>query len=162
MISVESIIFMYVWIYCYNGYMERPYQRLGHYFFAAVYALILYVASTMYGSLKLGYLKTPELIYTHTIATICANAVSYIPIVLLVKHFMSPMPLVFMTAGQFAVTALWGFLANKLYRHVYPPRRVLLVYGSHPVEAFLNKMYDRSDCFVIGEQIKFADNQGIV
>ena len=60
--------------------------------------------------------------------------------------------------GQFAVIALWGYLANKLYRHVYPPRRVLLVYGSHPVEAFLNKMYDRSDCFVIGEQIKFADN----
>ena len=162
LISVESIIFMYVWVYCYNGYMERPYQRLGHYFFAAVYALILYVVSMMYGSLKLGYLKTPELIYTHTIATICANAVSYIPIVLLVKHFMSPMPLVVMTAGQFAVTALWGFLANKLYRHVYPPRRVLLVYGSHPVEAFLNKMYDRSDCFVIGEQIKFADNLGTV
>ena len=78
---------MQVWIHCYNEHMEMPYQRMGHYFLAAVYAVMLYVSSSMYGSLRLGYFRNGELIYTHTLATICANAVSYIPIVLLVKHF---------------------------------------------------------------------------
>ena len=39
-IAIESVAFMYVWIYCYNEHMEMPYQRMGHYFLAAVYAVI--------------------------------------------------------------------------------------------------------------------------
>ena len=127
LIAAESIIFMYMWIYCYKDQMEMPYQRLGNYFLAAVYALILYIFSTIYGSLRLGYLRNGELIYTHTLATTCANAVSYIPIVLLVKHFRSPMPLVWLTVVQFVMIAVWGYTANTLYRKVYPPRKVIMV-----------------------------------
>jgi len=158
LLAVQSIIFMYVWIYCYNDFMERPYQRLGHYFLAAVYALILYVFSSLYGSLRLGYLKTWELIYTHTLATICANAVSYIPIVLLVKHFKTVMPLVWLTVGQFGVIVVWGHLANSFYCRLYPPRRVIMVYGERPVAALMNKMNTRADRFIIGESIKVEDN----
>ena len=39
LIAAESIIFMYMWIYCYKDQMEMPYQRLGNYALAAVYAL---------------------------------------------------------------------------------------------------------------------------
>lgn len=158
LIAIQSIIFMYVWIYCYNEYMEMPYQRMGHYFLAAVYALILYVFSSIYGSLRLGYLRTWELIYTHTLATICANAVSYIPIVLLVKHFMTVMPLVGLTAGQFIIIMVWGHLANGFYRRLYPPRRVIMVYGERPVAALMNKINTRADRFIIGESIKVEDN----
>lgn len=162
LIAIESGIFMYVWIYCYNEHMEMPYQRMGHYFLAAVYAVILYVASSMYGSLRLGYLRNVELIYTHTLATICANAVSYIPIVLLVKHFRSIMPLVFMTGGQFCIIAAWGYAANGLYRRLYPPRKVIMIYGERPVAALMNKINSRADCFEIGECIKVQENIDIL
>ena len=149
LIAAESIIFMYMWIYCYKDQMEMPYQRLGNYFLAAVYALILYIFSTIYGSLRLGYLRNGELIYTHTLATTCANAVSYIPIVLLVKHFRSPMPLVWLTVVQFVMIAVWGYTANTLYRKVYPPRKVIMVYGERPMRALMEKIYSRADRFVI-------------
>lgn len=162
LIAIESGIFMCVWIYCYNEHMEMPYQRMGHYFLAAVYAVILYVFSSMYGSLRLGYLRNAELIYTHTLATICANAVSYIPIVLLVKHFRSIMPLVFMTGGQFCIIAAWGYVANGLYRRLYPPRKVIMIYGERPVAALMNKINSRADCFEIGECIKVQENIDIL
>lgn len=159
LIAIESVIFMYVWIYCYNDQMEMPYQRMGHYFLAAVYALILYIFSSMYGSLRLGYLRNGELIYTHTLATICANAVSYIPIVLLVKHFRSVMPLVWLSVGQFVIIAAWGYVANGLYRRVYPPRNVIMVYGERPMKALMEKIYSRADRFVIGASVKLeSDN----
>ncbi len=154
LIAIESIIFMYMWIYCYKDQMEMPYQRLGNYFLAVVYALILYIFSSIYGSLRLGYLRNGELIYTHTLATTCANAVSYIPIVLLVKHFRSPMPLVWLTVGQFAVIAGWGYVANSLYRKVYPPRNVIMVYGERPMKNLMEKIYSRADRFVIGASIR--------
>lgn len=157
-IAIESVAFMYVWIYCYNEHMEMPYQRMGHYFLAAVYAVILYVFSSMYGSLRLGYLRNAELIYTHTLATICANAVSYIPIVLLVKHFRSILPLVVLTGGQFLITTLWGYIASNIYRKLYPPRKVIMVYGERPVAALMNKINSRADCFEIGECIKVHNN----
>jgi exopolysaccharide biosynthesis polyprenyl glycosylphosphotransferase len=151
-------MFMYMWIWCYNAQMEMPYQRLGHYFLAVVYALILYISSNMYGSLRLGYLKNGELIYTHTVATICANAVSYIPIVLLVKHFRSVMPLVGLSAVQFVVICVWGVLANGLYCRIYPPRKVLMVYGDHPIEPLMMKLATRQDRFEVGETIQYRDN----
>lgn len=138
--------------------MEMPYQRMGHYFLAAVYAVMLYVSSSIYGSLRLGYFRNGELIYTHTLATICANAVSYIPIVLLVKHFKTVVPLILMTAGQFVIICIWGYLANGLYRKLYPPRKVIMVYGERPAVALMNKINSREDCFEIGEVLKI---QGI-
>lgn len=157
LIAIESVIFMYMWIYCYKDQMEMPYQRLGNYFLAAVYALILYIFSSIYGSLRLGYLRSGELIYTHTLATTCANAVSYIPIVLLVKHFRSPMPLVWLTVGQFVIIAGWGYVANGLYRKVYPPRNVIMVYGERPMKALMEKIYSRADRFVIGASIRINE-----
>lgn len=162
LIAIQSVIFMYVWIYCYNQQMEMPYQRLGHYYFAAVYALILYVFSSMYGSLRLGYLKTAELIYTHTLTTICANATSYIPIVLLVKHFRSIMPLVWLTVGQFVIIVIWGCAANGFYRKLYPPRNVIMIYGERPVAALMDKLYSRADRFIIGESVKYQDNMDLL
>lgn len=154
LIGVQSWIFMQVWIRCYNAHMEMPYQRMGHYFLAAVYAVMLYVSSSIYGSLRLGYFRNGELIYTHTLATICANAVSYIPIVLLVKHFKTIVPLILMTAVQFVVICIWGYLANGIYRKLYPPRKVIMVYGERPVAALMNKINSREDCFEIGEVLK--------
>ena len=154
LIGVQSWIFMQVWIRCYNAHMEMPYQRMGHYFLAAVYAVMLYVSSSIYGSLRLGYFRNGELIYTHTLATICANAVSYIPIVLRVKHFKTIVPLILMTGGQFVVICIWGYLANGIYRKLYPPRKVIMVYGERPVAALMNKINSREDCFEIGEVLK--------
>jgi len=154
LIGIQSLIFMYVWIYCYNKHMEMPYQRMGNYFLAAVYAVMLYVSSCMYGSLRLGYFRNVELIYTHTLATVCANAVSYIPIVLLVKHFKTVLPLFIMTLGQFVIICIWGYLANRLYRKLYPPRKVIMIYGERPVASLMNKINSREDCFKIGETMK--------
>lgn len=157
LIAVQSLIFMYVWKRWYNPHMEMPYQRLGHYFLAAVYALILYVSSSMYGSLRLGYLRSGELVYTHTLATICANAVSYIPIVLLVKHFKTVVPLIIMTMVQFVLICIWGYLVNKFYRKLYPPRKVIMIYGDRPVSALMNKIHSREDCFEIGETVHIQE-----
>ena len=156
LIVAETAFFAYVWVKMYNPKMEWPYIRLGHYFIAAVYALTLFIFSNMYGALKLGYMRIYEAIYTQTLASVCANGVMYIPIVLLTKHFQSVIPLFWMTAADFAVIVLWSIVAIKLYRTLYPPRTVLLVYGERPISVFMNKINDRTDRFVIGEAMHIS------
>ncbi len=156
LIAVETAFFAYVWIKMYNPKMEWPYIRLGHYFIAAVYALTLFIFSNMYGALKLGYMRIYEAIYAQTLASVCANGVMYIPIVLLTKHFQSVIPLFWMTVADFAVIVLWSIAAIKLYRTLYPPRTMLLVYGERPISVFMNKINDRTDRFVIGEAMHIS------
>ncbi|WP_333646099.1 sugar transferase [Lacrimispora sp.] len=159
---IETLFFAYVWITMYNPKMEWPYIRMGHYFIAAVYAFALFVFSNMYGALKLGYMKTYEAVYAQTLASICTNALMYIPIVLLTKHFQSIVPLLWMTVADFFVIAVWSFFAIKLYRKIYPPRNVLLVYGERPISVFMDKINDRTDRFVIGEALHISAGEDAI
>lgn len=156
LVILETSLYAFVWIEFYNEKMEWPYIRLGHYFIAAVYAFALVVFSNMYGALKLGYMRIYEAIYAQTLASVCTNSIMYIPIVLLTKHFQSIIPLLWMTAGDFFVISLWSFLSIKLYRALYPPRKVLMIYGERPVSVLLDKMNGRTDRFVVGEMIHIS------
>ncbi|WP_313151755.1 sugar transferase [Lacrimispora sp.] len=159
LIVIEMLLFAYVWVKFYNPKMEWPYVRLGHYFIATVYAFALFVFSNMYGALKLGYMRIYEAIYAQTLASICTNALMYIPIVLLTKHFQSIIPLFWMTIADFNVIFVWSIIAIKIYRALYPPRRVLLVYGERPISVFLDKINDRTDRFVIGEALHISEGE---
>lgn len=162
LIVIEMLLFAYVWVNFYNPKMEWPYVRLGHYFIATVYAFALFIFSNMYGALKLGYMKTYEAVYAQTLASVCTNGLMYIPIVLLTKHFQSIIPLFWMTVLDFFVIAVWSFLAIKLYRTLYPPRKVLLVYGERPISVFLDKINDRTDRFVIGESLHISAGEKVI
>ncbi|WP_024293387.1 sugar transferase [Lacrimispora indolis] len=162
LIAIEMLLFAYVWVNFYNPKMEWPYVRLGHYFIATVYAFALFVFSNMYGALKLGYMKTYEAVYAQTLASICTNGLMYIPIVLLTKHFQSIIPLFWMTVADFFVIAVWSFLAIKLYRTLYPPRKVLLVYGERPISVFMDKINDRTDRFAIGESLHISVGEKVI
>lgn len=159
LIVIEMLLFAYVWVNFYNPKMEWPYVRLGHYFIAAVYAFALFVFSNMYGALKLGYMRIYEAIYAQTLASICTNALMYIPIVLLTKHFQSIIPLFWMTIADFIVIIVWSVIAIKTFRALYPPRRVLLVFGERPISVFLDKINDRTDRFVIGEALHISEGE---
>lgn len=156
LIILETAFYAYVWINYYNEKMEWPYVRLGHYFIAAVYTFALLVFSNMYGALKLGYMKTYEAIYAQTLATICTNGVMYIPIVLLTKHLQSVIPLIWLTVVSFIIIVIWANLSIRLFQSLYPPRKVLLIYGERPVSVFMDKMNDRTDRFFIGEAIHIS------
>ena len=162
LITIETLFFAYVWVKMYNPKMEWPYIRLGHYFIAGVYASALFVFSNMYGALKLGYMKTYEAVYAQTIASVCTNGLMYIPIVLLTKHFQSVIPLLWMTAADFFVIVIWSNLAIKIYRTLYPPRNVLLVYGERPISVFMDKINDRTDRFVIGEALHISVGEAAI
>lgn len=156
LIILETGLYAFIWVNYYNEKMEWPYVRLGHYFIATVYALALFVFSNMYGALKLGYMKIYEAIYAQTLATICTNGVMYIPIVLLTKHLQSVTPLLWMTAASFIIIIIWANLSIRLFQFLYPPRKVLLIYGERPVSVFMDKMNDRTDRFFIGEAMHIS------
>lgn len=156
LISLEMIFYWFVWLNYYNDKMDVPYNRTGHWLMIAVYGILLILFNTMYGGLKIGSLKTGSMIYSQTLASLCANVMIYLQITLLTKHFQTTFPLLFMTGAEFLIICIWSFLFTRIYRYLYPPRKVLLVYGGHPVARLMGKIHTRNDRFLIGEIVHMS------
>lgn len=158
-LSLEMAVFWYIWLHFYNQKMETPYNRSGHWLMVAVYGIFLVLFNTLYGGLKVGYLRTGNMIYSQFLAAFCANLMAYLQITLLTKSFQNMLPLFVMTGAELLLIGIWSFLSTRLYRFLYPPRSVLLIYGEHPVAGLMGKIHTRNDRFVIGEAVHIS--QGI-
>ncbi len=155
-LSLEMASYWHVWRNYYNPMMENPYNRTGHWLMAAVYGIFLVLFNALYGGMKVGYLKTWNMIYSQALACFSANAMIYLQITLLTKHFRTLLPLLLMSAAEFFVICVWSFLSTRIYRFLYPPRNVLLIYGEHPVASLMGKIHTRNDRFVVGEAIHIS------
>lgn len=60
------------------------------------------------------------------------NIITYIQISLLDKKFHDPRMLLAMTLVQLLAAIVWTYLFQRLYRLLFPPRRMLLVCGDRP------------------------------
>lgn len=162
LVVCEMAIYWTVWLRHYNIEMEIPYNRTGNWMIVAVYCLILLIFSKMYGGLKIGYLKTFNIIYSQFLTTISANALIYLQITLLIKHFTSIVPLVYMTVLQLLVVIPWGIIFTRLYRFLYPARKALLVYGERTVDGFVGKANTRNDRFIITKKVDYREGFDVV
>ena len=161
-LSLEMSAFWYVWIHFYNEKMETPYNRSGHWLMVAVYGIFLVLFNILYGGWKVGYLRTGNMIYSQFLAVLCANAMAYLQITLLTKSFQNIAPLLVMTGAELLMISIWSFLSTRMYRFLYPPRSVLLIYGEHPVAGLMGKIHTRNDRFVIGETIHVSKGIALI
>lgn len=146
-------IFWSVWMRSYSGRMEIPFFRKGHWMMAATYGIMAFTFAKMYGGWRVGFLRLFNMIYSQCLSVILTNTIIYLLITLLTKHFQSPGPLLLMSSCQFAVSAVWAVLSLKIYRRIYPPRNMLLIYGSGSPDEFIRKLTSRADRFEIKAMI---------
>ena len=64
LILVQAGIFAYVWYDFYRPLIFEPFWRKGNWVLIAIYALIAFLFSRMYGGLKVGYLKRVDVFYS--------------------------------------------------------------------------------------------------
>ena len=66
---IEIFSYWFIWITYVNKAIEFPYWRRGNWLIIAIYAFCLILFLFSYGGLKLGYLKTGNLIYSNILLT---------------------------------------------------------------------------------------------
>ena len=156
-ITIQTIIVFFVWQGYYNNtsVIRKIFVFRGHYFVMAIYWVVMYLFNKSNGSLKIGYLKIGDLIFSQLVSNICANLVFYLELCLLAYGFPSPVRLLQAMAVQNLFNILWVVLITKGYRQTFPPHQVLLLFGKDSVKEFLTKLEGRKDKFTICESIKF-------
>ncbi len=156
---LETGIFAYNWLKHFQYSVVEPLQNFylnGHLLEIAIYGAILFFLSHMYGGMRLGYLKNAEIIFSQIFATLIADILIYAELSVMAFQLFVPQMFVVMFVEQLVVVIIYTNIANRIYRSMFPPRKLLLVHGDRPIEDILAKFESRKDKYKIVKSL-YAD-----
>lgn len=148
-IALQLGVYALFWYGYYSHRMYLKFYFKGHLLMLFVYAVLLLFFSQMYGGMKVGYLRSGEVMFSQVFSTLCVNAITYLQMCLMVRGFLDIMPIVYMTFTEIAVIILWTMGSSAIYRRIYSPRNMLVVHGDRPVEDILSKFSTRKDKYQV-------------
>ena len=160
-LGMEIGLFAYHWLVHFQHSVVEPLRDAfwfkGHLLEVAIYAVILLMLSLMYGGMRLGYLKNAELIFSQVFATLIANLVIYAELSVMAFQLFHPKVFIMMMVEQTAVIIVYINIANKVYRSLFPPRKLLLIHGDRPIEGICAKFESRRDKYVITRTVNVKE-----
>ncbi len=159
LLGILTGAFAFVWYRYYSEAIVMPYYRRGNWVLIGMYCILIWLFFKAYGGFKLGYLKKTDMLYSQLISMVCVDFVAYFLISLIGRHFMSPSPMITLTFADFGIISLWTLITSKIYFIIYPPRKLIILYGSHQAVSLVMKMSKRIDKYMICESISINEPQ---
>lgn len=129
----------------------------GHLLILFFYLEVLFFFSRTYGGLKVGYLKPMEVFGSQVFALLCTNIFSYLQMAMIHGSLIPPLQLFLTFVGQIVFAAFYTYLANRIYRKLFPPRQLLLIYGDRPIEDIQRKFSSRKDKYNIAKCLNVSE-----
>ena len=148
-IIMQMTVFGEVWYSYYRLQIESPFWNRGNFALIALYGLIFLLFSKTFGGLKIGYMKKLDVIYTHILSVVCTNLVIYLQIVLINRWFLNVIPLVLVAVINIVIGIIWVFISDAVYLKLYPPKKMLIIYGDYKPDDFIKKLERRNDKYSI-------------
>lgn len=149
--------FAFIWYRYYSDTIVLPYYRRGNWVLIAIYTILTMIFFKAYGGFKVGYLKKTDMFYSQMISIVCVNVITYFQISLIGRDFMRGFPIVYLTVAEIVFIFFWNMLVDKIYFIVYPPRRLIILYGSRQAASLVMKMSTRVDKYMICESVNISD-----
>lgn len=164
-LALETAIFACVWyrFYAKSGVIGRGFVR-GNQVIIGLYALMLYLFYRIYGGFKVGYLRVFEVLYSQVLCVLCVNIITYFQMALIGrwKFGSNVLPLFNMTIVDLVIVVLWVVIMRWVYARIYPPRQMLLIYGSRSPLDLIHKISSREDKFIICEQVHLSKGEAYI
>lgn len=154
---IEVGLYWLLWQLYLNNIIEERFWRRGIWLLSALYGVLLVFFLQTYGGLKIGYLKRGNIIYSHILSLFIVNTIGYFILALIDKKFHSPVSFILLTVVDGIIVFIWVFLFQWIYGVLFPPRRLLVVYGVRPVFSIMEKIGARDDKYVIGGSISIDE-----
>ncbi len=161
-VALQTAVFAFVWYTCYVKRIHVPYWRRGNWAVIGMYALLFFLFSKLYGALRVGYLRVMDVVYSQLISLFCTNVAAYVEILIidreLWKHALKNLaPIGQMSLVQLAVMALWVLAGRWIYGKLYPPRKMLIIYGKKSPQDLIEKLSSRKDKYEIYNKVHISE-----
>lgn len=158
-VLVQVLIFAWLWYGHYKDLMTVQYFRRGNWAIIGLYGILVYFFSKTFGALKVGYLRTWDVLYSQVLSVLCVNFIVYIQMELMGnwKFLHNFEPIIFMTMLDLTAVFVWAILMRFVYAKLFPPHTMLFVHGKISPKAMLDKLGTRQDKFHIEEMINISE-----
>lgn len=157
LVACETIIFMHYWINIYNKYTVFPFFQKGHWMMAAMYIIYQIIFLYIFGGLKVGYLKKANIIFSQVLAMLGSNVIIYLQIVLLSVRFVNIVPMMKATLVDICVVVIVAIISESIFRKLFPPRELIVLYEDYNPDEFIKKMNSRKDKYIIKQKLNVSD-----
>ena len=149
----EVLVFAYHWNTTFRFSIVEDLRDfyIGSLFYSeiAFYVIVLVFLSFTYGGIRLGYQKNAEIVFSQVFSTLLANIIIYCQLSIMAHQAFVPHIFILMMAEQILVVLVYLNVANRIYMHIFPPKRLMLIHGDRPVEGICSKFETRRDKYVI-------------
>ena len=154
LVLLQTICFAYVWFACY-GDMGILFAMRGNIVLIGLHALMISMFLKVNGSMKLGQVRIRKMLSAQFIAIVCVNLITYLQLCLIARwsFLLNITPMLYLTAADFVVAFVWVLAANLIYRKLYPPKQMLIVYGGKRPDRLIAKLKTRKDKYTVCETI---------
>ncbi len=159
LILILTAGFGIVWYIRYSDTIILPYYRRGNWVLIGIYCMLVWLFFKAYGGFRLGYLKKTDMLCSQLISIVCVDTVSYFLISLIGRHFLDASPMLILMLADFCFISFWTLLTDKIHSLIYPPRKLVMLYGSHQAASLVHKMSQRMDKYMICESISINEDE---
>ena len=159
-ILVDMLLFAQIWYGFYanwsteNGILTAFHQR-GNWAIIGMYLLFIFFFTQVMGGYKIGYMRLSDIILSNILALILGNIVAYLELCLVCRDYVDPLPLMRCLCAEIVFIVVWNAVVRELYKSLYPPRQMLLIYGEYTPEDLIRKINTRRDKYNICATMKY-------
>ena len=158
-VVIQTGCYAWLWYNHYKDLMPVQYWNRGNWAIVGLYALFIMVFSQAFGALKVGYLKTWDIMYSQFLTIVCVNGVTYFQLSLINgdwKLFEKSEPMFMLCAVDFIIVLLWALFMRWIYAIIYPPHEMLLIYGDISPDTIIRKLESRKDKYHVKEKVALS------
>lgn len=158
-VLLQTGLYGWLWYHHYKDMMPVEYWRRGNWAIIALYAVFIMVFSRAFGALKVGYLKTWDIMYSQMLTILCVNGVTYLQLSLINgdwKLFENSEPMFVLCVIDFVIVLIWALFMRWIYAIIYPPHEMLLIYGDISPDAIIHKLESRKDKYHVKEKVALS------
>ncbi len=141
--------FSVVWYDYYNDKMDDSFWFYGNILMVGIYMLIYMFTGNIFSAFRLGYSKFSGLFLSQALTIICTNAAEFVLISLIGRGRLGVAPILVMSLIEGAFAAVWSLVLTKIYHTLYPPRKMIMIYGNQNAKYLVHKMSTRNDKYRI-------------
>jgi len=156
--AVQVAAFAYVWyqIYVPGIAVEDRFWDRGNWAVVGMYGLILFFFTQVFGGYRIGYNRITEMVLSNFIAVICSNVVEYFQLCMILNDYVPVQPLAVLLVAELIFILPYVYMVRRIYVQMYPPRKMLVVYGDYSPENFISKINTRKDKYDVCGTVSYT------
>lgn len=155
LLAIQTTVFGYIWYHIYVPKLKDPFWNRGNWAVIGMYFLVLFFFNRVLGAYRMGYLRITDICISQILASICANVVEYFQICMIANDYMKIEPLLIMTVIEVMVIVPFVYAVRFIYVRLYPPRKMIVVYGHYSPDYLIDKINTRKDKYNICASVSY-------